>query len=180
MTEKESAKFSKDYQKLIKYIFHNLRASSSKEEAQQEWDMLEAMTKYDFPEAKTMLGLAYLMEGKEWYNPKVALESMSAAAKEADELHPFCWYTLGSLYLNGKEGIEKDLIQAKYWIDKAASVGYRPAANIQELKWGDNPAGFLDWFEGKVEKEDQMKRKLRIYLPLVFLVIIIVLFFVMR
>ena len=102
---------------------------------------------------KTMCGLAYLMEDKEWYDVKKGMGIIKTAAESAEDREPFCWFVLGQLYLNGKKGLPKDTVSAKYWIDKSAKVGYTPAQNMMELQWGNNPEGFLDWFEDKMEKK---------------------------
>ena len=107
------------------------------------------------PAAKTIYGLAYLMEDKPWYDFKRGFEAIKDAA-ESDE--PFCWFILGSLYLNGKPELPKDPVSAKYWIDKAVEAGYKDAQVIQELKWGDNPEGFVGWLAERLEKESKWRR----------------------
>ena len=93
------------------------------------------------PAAKTILGLAYLMEDKPWHDFERGFQAIKEAA-EGDE--PFCWFMLGSLYLNGKPELPKDPILAKYWIDKAADSGYEDAVVIRDKKWGDGQEGGLE------------------------------------
>ncbi len=77
-------------------------------------------TAQEISAAKTILGLAYLLEGKPWYDFKRGFEAIKEAA-ESEE--PFCWFILGSLYLNGKPELPKDPISAKDRRDKAADAG---------------------------------------------------------
>ncbi len=95
----------------------------------------------DTPAAKTILGLGYLLEGKPWYDFKRGFQAIKEAA-ESDE--PFCWFILGSLYLNGKPELPKDPISAKYWIEKAADSGYKDAMVIRDIKWGDGKEGGME------------------------------------
>ena len=112
-------------------------------EIQKALDGMEETAK-EIPAAKTILGLAYLLEGKPWYDFKRGFQAISEAA-EGEE--PFCWFILGSLYLNGRADIKKDPILAKYWIKKAADEGYQAAAKIYDLEWGDNPDGFKEYIK---------------------------------
>ena len=100
----------------------------------------------------TLWGLAYMMEDKEWYDVEKGMTLIKGAAERAEDRESLCWFVLGQLYLYGKKGLPKDTVSAKYWIDKSAKVGYTPAQNMMELQWGNNPEGFLDWFEEKMEK----------------------------
>ena len=111
----------------------------------------------DTPAAKTILGLGYLLEGKPWYDFKRGFQAIKEAA-ESDE--PFCWFILGSLYLNGREDIKKDPILAKYWIKKAADKGYQDAAKIYDLEWGDNPEGFKEYVKSGVGLRDLRRIKI--------------------
>lgn len=150
----DDRQFTKDISKLMRIIYKRLSSAHSFEEVKGEFEMLEGLaTNPNSPcPLKTMWGLAYLMEDKGWYDPKKGLNIIKTAAENADDREPFCWYVLGELYLNGKKGIEKDPISAKYWLEKSAKVGYTPAVNRTELQWGDNPEGFLDWFEGTMKR----------------------------
>ena len=105
----------------------------------------------EIPAAKTILGLGYLLEGKPWYDFKRGFQAITEAA-ESDE--PFCWFILGSLYLNGKPELPKDPILAKYWITKAADSGYHDAEVIRDIKWGDGK-------EGRLEKDNQRRLEVK-------------------
>ena len=78
--------------------------------------MLDEMkeTAKEIPAAKTILGLAYLMEDKPWYDFKRGFQAIQVAAEE-DE--PLCWFALGSIYLNGKPELPKDPVSAKHWME---------------------------------------------------------------
>ena len=118
-----------------------LAMAETTEKALKALDDMEKEAK-EIPAAKTILGLGYLLEGKPWYDFKRGFQAISEAA-EGEE--PFCWFILGSLYLNGRADIKKDPILAKYWIKKAADEGYQDAAKIYDLEWGDNPEGFKEY-----------------------------------
>ncbi len=118
-----------------------LAMASTTEEIQKALDGMEE-TAQEIPAAKTILGLSYLLEGKPWYNFEKGFQAIEEAA-ESDE--PFCWFILGSLYLNGRKNLEKSPILAKYWIQKAADEGYQDAIKIYNLEWGDNPEGFKEY-----------------------------------
>ena len=122
-------------------LFLSRLAMAETEEIQKALDGMEE-TAQEIPAAKTILGMAYLLEGKPWYDFKRGFQAISEAA-EGEE--PFCWFILGSLYLNGRADIKKDPILAKYWIKKAADEGYQDAAKIYDLEWGDNPEGFKEY-----------------------------------
>ena len=147
--------FTKDITKLLRIIYGRLSSATSFDEVKEEFGMLEGLaTQPNSPNSmKTLWGIAYLMEDKEWYDLEKGMSLIKEAAEKSDEREPFCWFVLGELYLNGKKGLQKDPVSAKYWIDKSASVGYAPAQNLMEVRWGDNPIGFLDWFEDKMERK---------------------------
>lgn len=147
--------FTKDITKLMRIIYGRLSSATSFDEVKEEFGMLEGLaTNPNCPNPiKTMCGLAYLMEDKEWYDVKKGMGIIKTAAESAEDREPFCWFVLGQLYLYGKKGLPKDTVSAKYWIDKSAKVGYTPAQNMMELQWGNNPEGFLDWFEDKMERK---------------------------
>ena len=151
----DDKQFSKDVTKLMRIIFRRLSSATSIDEVKEEFGMLEGLaTNPNCPNPiKTMCGLAYLMEDKEWYDVKKGMGIIKTAAESAEDREPLCWFVLGQLYLYGKKGLPKDTVSAKYWIDKSAKVGYTPAQNMMELQWGNNPEGFLDWFEDKMERK---------------------------
>ena len=123
-----------------------LAMAETTEKALKALDDMEKEAK-EIPAAKTILGLGYLLEGKPWYDFKRGFQAITEAA-ESDE--PFCWFILGSLYLNGKPELPKDPISAKYWIEKAADSGYKDAVVIRDIKWGDGK-------EGKLEKDNRRR-----------------------
>ena len=129
------------YMDTANLFLSRLALAEKTEEIQKALDGMEE-TAQEIPAAKTILGLAYLLEGKPWYDFKRGFQAISEAA-EGEE--PFCWFILGSLYLNGRSDIKKDPILAKYWIKKAADKGYQDAAKIYDLEWGDNPEGFKEY-----------------------------------
>ena len=157
------------YMETANLFLSRLSKAETTEEIQKALDGMAKMATEDNadPAAKTILGLAYLMEDKPWYDFKRGFEAVKDAA-ESDE--PFCWFILGSLYLNGKPELPKDPVSAKYWIDKAADAGYNDAQVIQEIKWGDNPEGFVGWLAERLEKET--KRRRGIGVGLIVLVVI--------
>lgn len=138
-------------------LLARLKVAVKTEEIQVVLDRLEEMASEDnaIPASKTLYGLAFLMEDKPWYDFKRGFTAVQKAA-EGDE--PFCWFVLGSLYLNGKPELKKDPISAKYWIEKAAEAGYQDAVVVQELQWGDNPEGFVGWLAERLEKEKKRRR----------------------
>ena len=154
-----------------------LAKAGTTEEVQKALDGMQKMATEDNadPAAKTIFGLGYLLEGKPWYDFKRGFQAIKEAA-ESDV--PFCWFILGSLYLNGKPELPKDPISAKYWITKAAEAGYQDAVVIQELQWGDNPEGFVGWLAERLEKENKWRRWIGIGLIGLVVIAAIVLFFV--
>lgn len=151
-----------------------LAMADTTEKAQKALDEMEKEAK-ETPAAKTILGLGYLLEDKPWYDFNRGFEAVKEAA-ESEE--PFCWFILGSLYLNGKPELPEDPILAKYWIDKAAEAGYQDAVVIQELKWGDNPEGFVGWLAERLEKEAKWRRWIGIGLIVLVVIAVIVILLV--
>ena len=117
-----------------------LTMAGTTEKALKALDDMEKEAK-ETPASKTILGLGYLLEGKPWYDFKRGFQAIKEAA-ESEE--PFCWFILGSLYLNGKPELPKDPILAKYWIEKAADSGYHDAVVIRDIKWGDGKGGGME------------------------------------
>lgn len=143
----------KDYTELNISIIKQLGLAQSSEEAREFLDMLEGLATHENAPlaAKTMYGLAYLMEDKPWYDFENGFKAVKEAAEGDD---PFCWFILGSLYLNGKPDLPKDPISAKYWLGKAAKAGYKDAISIYDLEWGNNPDGFKDYVKsGEMERD---------------------------
>lgn len=165
--------FTKDFTELNKSLFQKLMVTQTAEEAQGILDMVEGLTAQENSPAtaKTMYGLAYLIEDKPWYDFQKGFMAVKEAAESDD---PFCWFTFGSLYLNGKPGLQKDPILAKYWIEKAADAGYKDAILIRELQWGNNPEGFVGWLADRLEKEKKWRRLIGI--GVIVLVVLAVIF----
>ena len=131
-----------------------LAMAETTEKALKALDDMEKEAK-EIPAAKTILGLGYLMEDKPWYDFERGLQAIKEAAEREE---PFCWFILGSLYLNGKPELPKDPILAKYWIEKAADSGYHDAVVIRDIKWGDNPEGFVGVFADRLESNSKWRR----------------------
>lgn len=167
--------FSKDFTELTTLITQKLQAANSVEEVQQDLSMLESLaTNKNAPApAKTIYGLAYLMEDKPWYDFRKGFDAVKEGANEAQENESFCWFILGSLYLNGKPDLPKDIISAKYWIKKAVDAGNKEAEFIYELNWGDNPSGFKEYMMDKIEKDYDRTQKLKRWLPIVLTLIVV-------
>lgn len=70
----------------------------------------------------------------------VGAESM-AEAKGAEEAAvaehdaSFSMYQYGLMLLDGMQGIRQDAVTGKYWMEKAAAVGFRPAKKEQRKRW---------------------------------------------
>lgn len=153
----------KDYTELNKSIIERLTLAQTTEEAQEYLDMMEGLATHENAPlfAKAMYGLAYLMEGKPWYDFGRGFDAVKDAA-DGDE--PFCWFLLGSLYLSGKPSLQKDLVSAKYWIGKAAEAGCKEAVSVYDLEWGDNPEGFKNYVKsGEMEKDILRKLYLKMF-----------------
>lgn len=140
-TKSNMSPYSPSYMDSANLFLSRLAMAETTEDIQKALEGMEE-TAQKIPAAKTILGLAYLLEGKPWYDFKRGFQAISEAA-EGDE--PFCWFILGSLYLNGRAEIKKDPILAKYWIKKAADKGFQDAAKFYNLEWGDNPEGFKEY-----------------------------------
>lgn len=169
MSTYDDRQFSRDFTELEKSLIGKLAHAQSSEEVRSVLEMMEGLAKHENSPsaAKTLFGLAYLMEDKPWYDFKKGFDAVQEAA-ESDE--PFCWFMLGSLYLNGKPELPKDPISAKYWIGKAAEAGYQDAVAIQELQWGDNPEGFVGWLADRLEKESKWRR----WIGIVVIVLVVI------
>ncbi len=107
------------------------------------------------------------------YGFKRDIDAVKEGANEAQENESFCWFILGSLYLNGKPDLPKDIISAKYWIKKAVDAGNKEAGFIYELNWGDNPSGFKEYMMDKIEKDYDRTQKLKRWLPIVLTLIVV-------
>ena len=176
-TSYDDKQFTKDFTELNKSLLQKLMVAQTAEEAQGVLDMVEGLAAQENSPAvaKTMYGLAYLMEDKPWYDFQRGFTAVKEAAESED---PFSWFILGSIYLNGKPELPKDPIQAKYWIEKAADAGYKDAVLIRELQWGDNPEGFVGWLADRLEKESKWRR--RIGIGVIVLVVIAAIYLLVR
>ena len=128
ITPKEARKFTKEYVKLNKMLTARLVVAESIAEAKEALEMYKGLAQYELPQAKTFYGLALPMEGKPWYDVKKGeqwfkMEAEEAAAAEHDA--SFCMYQYGLM-----QGIRKDTITGKYWMEKAAATGFKPAAEV--------------------------------------------------
>ena len=169
----DDKQFTKDFTELGKSLIQRLMSAQTTEEAQGALDMVEGLASQENSPAaaKTMYGLAYLIEDKPWYDFQKGFSAVKVAAESDD---PFSWFMLGSLYLNGKPELPKDPVLAKYWIERAAEAGYKDAVLIRELQWGDNPEGFVGWLADRLEKENRWRRWIGI--GVIVLVVIATLF----
>ena len=149
--------FTRDFTEINKHFVQELTSAKTTEEVQGVLDMMKRLASHENSPATsmTMYGLAYLMETKPWYDFQKGFTAVKEAAESDD---PFCWFILGSIYLNGKPELPKDPIQAKYWIEKAADAGHKDAVLIRELQWGDNPEGFVGWLADRLERENKWRR----------------------
>ncbi len=138
MTPKEAKEFTKLFSKLNEKILAALSAAQTMAEAKQPLEMLENLAGYDLPQAKTMYGLALLMQDKPWYDTKKGLLWLKRGADEAEGNEhdaSFCMFQYGIILLDGELGVTADPITGKYWIDKAAAAGFKPAIIEQNKRW---------------------------------------------
>jgi TPR repeat protein len=107
-------------------------------DAKEALGMLENLAGYDLPQAKTMYGLALLMQDKPWYDTKKGLLWLKKGADEADGNEhdaSFSMFQYGLVLVDGQMGVPADPVTGKYWIDKAAAAGYKPAVKEQKKRW---------------------------------------------
>ena len=172
-TSYDDNQFIKDFTELSKSLIQRLMSAQTTEEAQDALGMVEGLASQENSPAtaKTLYGLAYLIEDKPWYDFQKGFSAVKEAAESDD---PFSWFMLGSLYLNGKPELPKDPVLAKYWIEKAANAGHKDAVLIRELQWGDNPEGFVGWLADRLEKESKWRRWIGV-IALVLIALIVLL-----
>ena len=183
MTSYNDKSFSKDFFKLTRRLTKRISAANTTEEVKEELDMLKGLaTHTNSPaSAKSIYGLALLMDEKPWYDFKEGFEWVKKGADEAPDNEPFCWFVLGSLYLNGKPELPPDPISAKHWITKAADAGYADAKLVMEIEWGNNPPGFKEWFNENHERIEKARvRQFIVALALVITIIGIVIWLLLR
>lgn len=173
----DDKQFTKDFTELNKFLIQKLKEAQTTEDAQGALDMMEGLVsqKNSPAEAKTIYGLAYLIEDKPWYDLQ---RGFSAVKETAESDTPFCWFILGSLYLDGKPGLPKDPVLAKHWIEKAADAGYQDAIRLRELQWGNNPEGFVGWLADRLEKEDKLRHWIGVGVIVLAVIAVIILFLV--
>ncbi len=138
MSANEAKEFTKLFGELNERIIATLSAAETAAEAKQALGMLENMAGYDLPQAKTMYGLALLMQDKPWYDTKKGLLWLKKGADEADGNEhdaSFSMFQYGLVLVDGQMGVPADPVTGKYWIDKAAAAGYKPAVKEQKKRW---------------------------------------------
>lgn len=138
MTPREARRFTKDYMKLNRMISNQLVAAETMGEAKQGLDMLKEMAKYELPQAKTFYGLALLMEGKPWYDVEKGSMWLRKGAEEAEVAEhdaSYSMYQYGLMLLDGLQGVRKDPVYGKYWMEKAAANGFKLAKKEVKQRW---------------------------------------------
>jgi len=138
MTHMEAKEFTEIFSQLNKRILSALKAATTIADASEPLKMLENLAGYDLPQAKTMYGLALLMQDKPWYDSKNGLLWLKKGADEADGNEhdaSFSMFQYGVILVDGKMGVPADPVTGKYWIDKAAAAGYEPAQTEQNRRW---------------------------------------------
>lgn len=176
----DNRQFNKDFKKLTEGIIKALSEAETIDIAQPWLDMLNGLSSHENSPAtaKAIYGHAYLMEDKPWYDFRRGMTALKEAAAAAPDNEPFCWYIIGMIYLNGLKDLPQDSVQAKYWIEKAAAVGYKDAQVVKAIQWGDNPPGFKEWFIEHLEKREMWRQRFCYALPILTVAIIVVLFFI--
>ena len=138
MTPQESKEFTEIYSDLNKRILAVLSKAKTMNDAKEALGMLENLAGYDLPQAKTMYGLALLMQDKPWYDTKKGLLWLKKGGDEADGNEhdaSFSMFQYGLVLVDGQMGVPADPVTGKYWIDKAAAAGYKPAVKEQKKRW---------------------------------------------
>ncbi len=130
--------FTKSFIKLVTQLFGSLNRANDVKEAEEPLNMLANLADFPLPQAKTMYGMALLMEGKPWFDGRLGLEWLRKAAEDAlssEHDASFSMFQYGRILLDGFKGIDKDPVTAKYWIDKAADAGYQEAIELRDNRW---------------------------------------------
>lgn len=135
-SDKEAAQFSRDFITLIGHIISDLKAAESVEEVTTQFEILKGLASYGMPQAVTFYGLAYMMDDKPWYDSKKGMDILKKAAEGDDAQSGFIKHELGKIYMEGRKGLAPDPVSGRYWIRKAAELGYRPAVKDVETRWG--------------------------------------------
>lgn len=133
---KEAEQFTKDFMELMHQITAGLRSAETTEQAAQQLEILEGLASHGMPQAVTFHGLAYLMDDKPWYDPQKGLSLLKKAAEGEGAESSFSMHQLGLLYLIGRKDIPTDPVLGKYWIERAAALGFGPAIEERKSRWG--------------------------------------------
>ena len=145
MSREEAKQFTKDFSQLNARLIGKLTLAKTMEEAKEALSMLENLANFDLPQAKTLYGMMFLMNGKPWYDITKALYWLKKGAEEADGLKEHfaaeSMYQYGMILLDGLHGVPRDPITGKYWIDKAAGMRFFAALEENEKKYKDVSAG---------------------------------------
>lgn len=84
MSQAEAMQFTKDFSQLGAWLIGKLTIAKTMEEA---LSMLENLANFDLPQAKTLYGMMFLMNGKPWYNITKALYWLKKGASASLILH---------------------------------------------------------------------------------------------
>lgn len=131
-TKKVKPDYGKERLRLLSIIASRLEKSQTFLEVEEALNALWNLADHGDLEALALYGIAYLMEGKEWYD---AEEGRNALLNAAEEGLPMAQYYLGVLLLDGHEGVEQDPVTGKYWLEQSANKGYRRAIEFIEKRW---------------------------------------------
>lgn len=134
--DSDARQFSKDFITLIGHIIADLKAAESVEEVTAQFEMLKGLASHGMPQAVTFYGLAYMMDDKPWYDSQKGMDILKKAAEGDDAQSGFSKHELGKIYMEGRKGLAPDPVSGRYWIGKAAELGYRPAVKDMETRWG--------------------------------------------
>ena len=83
MSQAEAKQFTKDFSQLNARLIGKLTIAKTMEEAKEALSMLENLANFDLPQAKTLYGMMFLMNGKPWYDITKALYWLKKGAEEA-------------------------------------------------------------------------------------------------
>jgi len=137
MTPDEAKEFTKLFSKLNERILATLSAAETMAEANEALGMLGNMAGYDLPQAKTHVWTCAPYEGQALvrYQERLWLKNGADEADASDHDASFSMFQYGLILIDGQLGVPADPITGKYWIDKAAVAGYRPAKKEQRKRW---------------------------------------------
>lgn len=112
------------YARFMNRVTRILEMSDTSDQIDEATSILWSLAEDGDMHALGMYGLAYLMDGKEWYDSKKGLAALRRAAESGE---PFSQHQLGVVFYYGKKDIEVDMILAKYWISQSAESDFEPA-----------------------------------------------------